>query len=94
VAAIQGPRKHATAFVDARDDLETKIGRLLRRLNFFITERDLWRDKLVTFEQYTEKISLETNELCSKTNKEQREMKRLSGLPTIRPSARHLSPQR
>ncbi|KAF7969036.1 hypothetical protein HWV62_28425, partial [Athelia sp. TMB] len=30
-------RKRATAFVDARDDLETKIGRLSRRLNFLMT---------------------------------------------------------
>ena len=37
--------KRATAFVDARDDLETKIGRLSHRLNFLMTESDLWRDK-------------------------------------------------
>lgn len=36
-------RKRASAFVDARDDLETKIGRLSRRLNFLLTESDLWR---------------------------------------------------
>ncbi|KAH9081650.1 hypothetical protein EDB83DRAFT_2512508 [Lactarius deliciosus] len=64
-------RKRATAFVDARDDLETKIGRLSRRLNFLMTESDLWRDKFVTFEQYAEKLSLEANELRSKINKEQ-----------------------
>jgi EEF1A N-terminal glycine/lysine methyltransferase len=76
-------RKRATAFVDARDDLETKIGRLSRRLNFLMTESDLWRDKFVTFEQYAEKLSLEANELRSKINKEQRETKRLSGLVTM-----------
>lgn len=76
-------RKRATAFVNARDDLETKIGRLSRHLNFLMTESDLWRDKFVTFEQYTEKLSLEANELCSKINREQREMKRLSGLVTM-----------
>jgi len=32
----------------------------------------------VTFEQYTEKLSLEANELRSKINKEQRETKRLT----------------
>ncbi|KAI0321341.1 AEX-3 domain-containing protein [Amylostereum chailletii] len=73
-------RKRAMAFVDARDDLETKIGRLSRRLNFLMTESDLWRDKFVTFEQYAEKLSVEANELRSKINKEQRESKRLSGL--------------
>ncbi|KAI0285313.1 hypothetical protein BGY98DRAFT_1092930 [Russula aff. rugulosa BPL654] len=76
-------RKRATAFVDARDDLETKIGRLSRRLNFLMTESDLWRDKFVTFEQYAEKLSVEAGELRSKINKEQRETKRLSGLVTM-----------
>ncbi|TRM66313.1 AEX-3 domain-containing protein [Schizophyllum amplum] len=76
-------RKRATAFVDARDDLETKIGRLSRRLNFLMTESDLWRDKFVTFEQYAEKLSAEANQLRAKINKEQRETKRLSGLVSL-----------
>ncbi|KIY52728.1 hypothetical protein FISHEDRAFT_8434, partial [Fistulina hepatica ATCC 64428] len=76
-------RKRATAFVDARDDLETKIGRLSRRLNFLMTESDLWRDKFVTFEQYAEKLSAEATQLRAKINKEQRETKRLSGLITL-----------
>ncbi|KAJ7630933.1 DENN domain-containing protein [Roridomyces roridus] len=76
-------RKRATAFVDARDDLETKIGRLSRRLNFLMTESDLWRDKFVTFETYAEKLSAEANQLRTKINKEQRETKRLSGLVTL-----------
>lgn len=73
-------RKRATAFVDARDDLETKIGRLSRRLNFLMTESDLWRDKFVTFEQYAEKLSAEASQLRTKINKEQKETKRLSGI--------------
>lgn len=73
-------RKRATAFVDARDDLETKIGRLSRRLNFLMTESDLWRDKFVSFEQYAEKLSVEASDLRSKINKEQRETKRLSSM--------------
>ena len=73
-------RKRATAFVDARDDLETKIGRLSRRLNFLMTESDLWKDKFVSFEQYAEKLSLEASELRSKIGKEQRETKRLSSM--------------
>ncbi|KAJ7103536.1 DENN domain-containing protein [Mycena belliarum] len=76
-------RKRATAFVDARDDLETKIGRLSRRLNFLMSESDLWRDKFVTFEQYAEKLSGEATQLRTKINKEQRETKRLSGLVTL-----------
>lgn len=76
-------RKRATAFVDARDDLETKIGRLSRRLNFLMTESDLWRDKFVTFEQYAEKLSQEASDLRSKINKEQKETKRLSSVITM-----------
>ncbi|KAG6381179.1 DENN domain-containing protein [Boletus reticuloceps] len=76
-------RKRATAFVDARDDLETRIGRLSRRLNFLMTEADLWRDKFVTFEQYAEKLSVEADQLRGKIGKEQRETKRLSGLVTL-----------
>ncbi|KAH9944370.1 DENN domain-containing protein [Epithele typhae] len=76
-------RKRASAFVDARDDLETKIGRLSRRLNFLMTESDLWRDKFVTFEQYAEKLSVEASDLRGKINKEQRETKRLSSMITL-----------
>lgn len=76
-------RKRATAFVDARDDLETKIGRLSRRLNFLMTESDLWRDKFVTFEAYAERLSTEANQLRSKISKEQKETKRLAGLVTV-----------
>jgi EEF1A N-terminal glycine/lysine methyltransferase len=43
------------------------------RLNFLMTESDLWRDKFVTFEQYAEKLSAEANQLRAKINKEQRE---------------------
>lgn len=73
-------RKRASAFVDARDDLETKIGRLSRRLNFLLTESELWRQKFVSFEEYAETLSTEAAELRSKIGKEQRESKRLSGL--------------
>lgn len=76
-------RKRAMAFVDARDDLETKIGRLSRRLNFLMTESDLWRDKFVNFEQYAEKLSVEANDLRTKIGKEQRESKRLSSMVTL-----------
>ncbi|KAF7306924.1 DENN domain-containing protein [Mycena indigotica] len=76
-------RKRATAFVDARDDLETKIGRLSRRLNYLMTESELWTQKFVTFEQYAEKLSAEATQLRSKINKEQRETKRLSGIVTL-----------
>ncbi|KAG2120279.1 hypothetical protein BD769DRAFT_1748999 [Suillus cothurnatus] len=64
-------RKRATAFVDAHDDLETKIGCLSRRLNFLMTEADLWRDKFATFEQYAERLSAEAGQLRSRIGKEQ-----------------------
>ncbi|GJJ09686.1 hypothetical protein Clacol_003910 [Clathrus columnatus] len=76
-------RRRAMAFVDARDDLETKIGRLSRRLNFLMSESDLWREKFITFEHYAEKLSSEAAELRSKINKEQKESKRLSSLVTL-----------
>lgn len=76
-------RKRASAFVDARDDLETKIGRLSRRLNFLLTESELWRQKFVNFEEYAETLSAEAAELRTKIGKEQRESKRLSGLVNI-----------
>ncbi|CAG7852425.1 SubName: Full=Uncharacterized protein {ECO:0000313/EMBL:CCA70849.1} [Serendipita indica DSM 11827] len=76
-------RKRASAFVDARDDLETKIGRLSRRLNFLLTESDLWREKFVQFEAYAEKLSGEAIDLRAKINKEQRESRRLTSLVTL-----------
>lgn len=76
-------RKRATAFVDARDDLETKIGRLSRRLNFLMAESDLWREKFITFEQYAENLSSEANDLRMKINKEQKESRRLTGLISL-----------
>ncbi|KIM25078.1 hypothetical protein M408DRAFT_26482 [Serendipita vermifera MAFF 305830] len=76
-------RKRASAFVDARDDLETKIGRLSRRLNFLLTESDLWREKFVQFEAYAEKLSTEAIDLRNKINKEQRESRRLTSLVTM-----------
>ncbi|KAJ8582858.1 hypothetical protein M405DRAFT_937549 [Rhizopogon salebrosus TDB-379] len=42
--------KRATAFVDTRDDIETKIGRFSRHLNPLMTEAGLWRDKFIISE--------------------------------------------
>ena len=52
-------------------DMSLEVGRLSYQLNFLMMESGLWRDKFVTFKQYTEKLSLEANELYSKVNKEQ-----------------------
>ena len=76
-------RKRTAAFVDARDDLETKIGRPSRRLNFLITESDLWREKFVTFEHYAEKLSDEAKDLRTKISKEQKESRRLTGIISL-----------
>ncbi|KAF8577970.1 hypothetical protein K439DRAFT_1621680 [Ramaria rubella] len=78
-------RKCATTFVDVRDDLKTKIGHLSRRLDFLMTELDLWREKFmfITFKHYAEKLSDEAAELRVKINKGQKESKRLSSLITL-----------
>lgn len=47
-------RKRVSAFVEMRDDFETKIGRLLQRLNMLITKLELWQQKFVSFEEHTE----------------------------------------
>jgi nicotinamide N-methyltransferase len=64
-------RKRATAFVDAHDDLKTKIGCLSRHLNFLMTEADLWQDKFAMFKQYAERLSAEAGQLRSRIGKEQ-----------------------
>ncbi|KAF8573262.1 hypothetical protein K439DRAFT_1625193 [Ramaria rubella] len=77
--------KCTTTFVDMRDDLETKIGHLSRRLDFLMTELDLWREKFmfITFKHYAEKLSNEAAELRVKINKGWKESKRLSSLITL-----------
>ncbi|PVF90992.1 hypothetical protein CPB86DRAFT_820869 [Serendipita vermifera] len=76
-------RKRAAAFFDARDDLETNIGRISRRLNFLLTESDLWREKFVQFEAYADKLSNGVIELRNRINKEQRESRHLTSLVTL-----------
>ncbi|KAF8578528.1 hypothetical protein K439DRAFT_1621252 [Ramaria rubella] len=77
--------KCATAFVDVRDDIKTKIGHLSHHLNFLMTKLDLWHEKFmfITFEHYAEKLSDEATELCVKINKGWKESKRLSSLITL-----------
>ncbi|KAF8579590.1 hypothetical protein K439DRAFT_1620422 [Ramaria rubella] len=77
--------KCTTAFVNVRDDLETKIGHLSHCLNFLMTELDLWPKKFmfITFEHYVEKLSNEATELRVKINKGRKESKRLSSLITL-----------
>ncbi|KAF8576842.1 hypothetical protein K439DRAFT_1536047 [Ramaria rubella] len=77
--------KCTTTFVDVHDDLETKIGHLSRRLNFLMTELDLWHEKFmfITFKHYAEKLSDEAAELRVKINKGWKESKRLSSLITL-----------
>ncbi|PVF92224.1 hypothetical protein CPB86DRAFT_226304 [Serendipita vermifera] len=79
-------RKRAAAFVDAREDLETKIGELSRRVNFLLIESYLWREKFVQFEAYADQLSNEATEIRNRINKEHRESKRLTSLAKKRPS--------
>ena len=48
-----------------------KVGRLSCHLNFLMTETDLWHDKFVTFEQYTERLSVVADQLRGKIGTEQ-----------------------
>ncbi|KAF8577404.1 hypothetical protein K439DRAFT_1622112 [Ramaria rubella] len=77
--------KCTTTFVDVRDDLKTKINHLSHRLDFLMTELDLWREKFmfIMFKHYAEKLSDEATELRVKINKGQKESKRLSSLITL-----------
>jgi nicotinamide N-methyltransferase len=73
-------RRRARAFVDAQDELQSRIGRLSRRLNFLMGEADAWRDKFVTFEAYAERLATEASELRAKVQKEQKDARRMSAL--------------
>jgi nicotinamide N-methyltransferase len=73
-------RRRALGFIDAQDELQSRIGRLSRRLNFLMTEADTWRDKFVTFESYAEKLSAEAGDLRTKIGREQRDARRMSAI--------------
>ncbi|KAL7412592.1 hypothetical protein BDY24DRAFT_442136 [Mrakia frigida] len=73
-------RKRANQFVDARDEMESKLGRLSRRLAFLVHETDVWKERFTQFEELTEKLGTEANDLKSRIEKEKRESRRLSSV--------------
>ncbi|KAJ7597034.1 DENN domain-containing protein [Mycena floridula] len=80
-SAIQSAiRGRAFEFIDQRDAMDSKLGKLSRRLHFLMNESDLWREKFVSFEAYAEQLSSEASQLRNKINKETKETKRLSSL--------------
>lgn len=76
--AILGLRKRASTFVDARDGLENKIGRLNKRLAFLMSESEMWRAQFGKIQSLVDRLTKEANDLRSKVDKERRESRRLS----------------
>lgn len=77
-AAILALRRRASTFVDARDGLENKIGRLNKRLAFLMSESDMWRAQFGKIQTLVDRLTKEANDLRSKVDKERRESRRLS----------------
>lgn len=78
VAAIVALRQRASTFVDARDGLENKIGRLNKRLAFLMSEGDAWKSQFTKIQQLVDRLTKEANETRAKLDKERRESRRLS----------------
>ncbi|KAJ1026926.1 hypothetical protein NDA16_002219 [Ustilago loliicola] len=78
LAAVLALRKRASTFVDARDGLENKIGRLNKRLAFLMSEGEMWRQQFDKIQQLVDRLTREAGELRSKLDKERRESRRLS----------------
>lgn len=78
LAAIMALRRRASTFVDARDGLENKIGRLNKRLAFLMSESDMWRAQFGKIQLLVDRLTKEANDLRGKVDKEKRESRRLS----------------
>ena len=78
LAAVLALRKRASTFVDARDGLENKIGRLNKRLAFLMSEGEMWRQQFDKIQQLVDRLTREASELRTKLDKERRESRRLS----------------
>lgn len=78
MSAILALRKRASTFVDARDGLENKIGRLNKRLAFLMSESEVWRTQFGKIQVLVDRLTKEANDLRGKVDKERRESKRLS----------------
>ncbi len=78
LAAVLALRKRASTFVDARDGLENKIGRLNKRLAFLMSEGEMWRQQFDKIQQLVDRLTREAGDLRSKLDKERRESRRLT----------------
>ncbi|CAO1639312.1 unnamed protein product [Sympodiomycopsis kandeliae] len=78
LAAILALRKRASTFVDARDGLENKIGRLNKRLAFLMSESEMWKAQFSKIQQLVDRLTREANDTRAKLEKERRESRRLS----------------
>lgn len=78
LAAILALRKRASTFVDARDGLENKIGRLNKRLAFLMSESEMWKAQFSKIQQLVDRLTKEANDTRAKLDKERRESRRLS----------------
>lgn len=78
LAAVLALRKRASTFVDARDGLENKIGRLNKRLAFLMSEGEMWRQQFDKIQQLVDRLTREAGDLRGKLDKERRESRRLS----------------
>ncbi|CDU26243.1 uncharacterized protein SPSC_06437 [Sporisorium scitamineum] len=78
LAAVLALRKRASNFVDARDGLENKIGRLNKRLAFLMSEGEMWRQQFDKIQQLVDRLTQEASDLRAKLDKERRESRRLS----------------
>ncbi|CBQ73443.1 conserved hypothetical protein [Sporisorium reilianum SRZ2] len=77
-AAVLALRKRASNFVDARDGLENKIGRLNKRLAFLMSEGEMWRQQFDKIQQLVDRLTQEASDLRAKLDKERRESRRLT----------------
>lgn len=80
LAAILALRRRASTFVDARDGLENKIGRLNKRLAFLMSESDAWKQQFEKIQMLVDRLTREANDLRGKVDKERRESRRLSSV--------------
>ncbi|TIA88949.1 hypothetical protein E3P81_03195 [Wallemia ichthyophaga] len=84
----QAIRARVAQFVDSRDELETRIGKLNKRLGFLVVKSEQWKKRFEQFESYAERLSWEASHLRSKIDRERRESKRLSGMVIQQTKAR------
>ena len=76
--AILALRRRASTFVDARDGLENKIGRLNKRLAFLMSESEMWKAQFEKIQQLVDRLTREATDLRGKVDRERRESRRLS----------------